>query len=95
MSPKTQYEIRTIGKELLLEMFSLPMLLQVYILLTIYKWTALGPKLFHEQVLQVQNTSYEMLRLAWLYEIWPLVKWLPLAILVNVLVKKLVRKMNF
>lgn len=92
MNPKTKFWINTTGREIALEAFSLPMALQALILLKIYKWTNLGPTLFQQKFLGGKNTNYQVLQFLWSYEIWPLVKWIPVAIVLNVLVKKLMRQ---
>lgn len=91
MSPQTHFQIRALLAEAILRLTSLTMLIQLIILLKIYKWTSLGPALFQQKVLAIKSTSYAMLQFAWIYEIWPCVKWLPLAILADAVIVRTVR----
>lgn len=91
MSPKTNYEVRSYFSEVLENILTLTFLIQFLLILKIYKWTALGPKLFQAKVIGGAATSYAELYTAWNYELWPLVKWFPVAIVLDVFIRRIVR----
>lgn len=91
MSPKTEFEWRRIFREMAERCCCFTMCVQVMILLEIYKWTSMGPELFQQKILVTKSTSYQMLQLGWSQGIFPLIKWLPIALLADVLFPRIVR----
>jgi hypothetical protein len=58
-------------------------------ILKMYKFMGLGPAAIGDQWHAKKLTSYRVLESLWHFDIWPLIKWLPVAFLVDTLLHEL------
>lgn len=79
-----------IVKEWLLRMFSLSTVITFIAFMKMYKWLVLGPAVFAREWSAKQISSYHVLEYLWQSELRPLLLLLPVAALVDILIKKLV-----
>lgn len=92
MNPKLKFWTNTTAREIACETFNFKMAIQVLIVLKIYKWTSLGPDLFEQKFLAPKQTAYQVLQFLWQTEIWPSLVWIPVAIILDVLLKQCITR---
>jgi len=73
-------------------LISLPTLIWLKVLISLYQFLHLGPQWFQEGWLKGRITSYQVLEFIWSHEMWPWLKWLPLAVLVDVVLKQIFKE---
>lgn len=88
MDLKFKWHCHEVVKELLFKMFSLSSILTFYVFLKIYKWMDLGPAVFAKKMARDKIGPYDMLSYLWWNELWPIILLIPVAIVLDIVIRR-------